>query len=337
MLDVVRFIAAFGIIVLHVAPLAQGTAWLGPLGRFAVPFFTTMAVVLAVDGCRRHPATKFGAYVVSRLFRIYVPFLIWTVLYIVLRDLKYHYYSHQASVPLEWSLLLVGSAHHLWFLPFIFLATFSAFWAAKFLLLRLPAVPVLAVMSCVGALVVVVSSPQAITASASDDGLNLGYFAVRALNMLPAAFLGLGLGRVWQELCASPQRKRLAWLGLAIGVLALALGPAFNHTLWLQHLAGFGAVMFALGPWHNAITAVLAGWGKSAYGIYLAHVFWYLALAMCCSKLHIPLNPVSVFGLMASTLVLSTLSSVLLGRFQFTAWIVGNTAPKRIIEPAAAS
>ena len=330
MLDVGRFIAAVGVIILHVAAIEAETAYIGWLGRFAVPFFTTTAVALAVDGFRRNPAKLLGAYGASRLLRIYVPFLVWTLAYVALRNFKYRFLSHQPLIRLEWFVLIVGSAHHLWFLPFILLATLFAAAGAKLVLFRLPAWAVVSI-SVGSALIPMLFHSQVKPVPPGGDGagLTIHYFMGLAWQTLPMALMGVGVGRVLQELRSLRHRATVACFGVTLGVLSLALGPAFNYALALQYASGIGIVFFALGPWHNSLVRAVASWGQAAYGIYLVHVFWYLSLDLLLSKLHLTRGLGTIWMIIASTTVLSTLSAVLISKSRFTAWTIGIGAPSR--------
>jgi len=124
-------------------------------------------------------------------------------------------------------------------------------------------------------------------------------------------------------------RAPLAWFGLVVMLLALALAPAFDYCLALQDISGIGAVCFALAPWSNRWIGVMAAWGRAAYGIFLVHVFWYLLQSMLLAKLHLPLGVGGVWMLIASTSVLSTITAVLLSHSPFTAWTIGMTSPYR--------
>ena len=330
MLDVVRLIAAFGVIILHAAALDEATTNIIRFGRFAVPFFTMVAVALTVDGLRRAPAKPMGAFCRSRLMRIYVPFLFWTFAYLVFRNFKYFFITHQPLIRFDWPLLLAGSAHHLWFLPFILLATLSAAIVAKFVLFRLPASVVVPISLGAGVIVLLIPHPVVpITSGGDGDGLSIQYFVGLVWQALPLAFAGVAVGCVWQELCSLSYRASLAWIGLVVLVVSLVLGPVFSDSLALQDISGIGAVFLALGPWKNRLIRILAGWGKAAYGIYLVHVFWYLSLDMIFHKLHLFVGIGGVCVIIVLTTVFSILSAVLLSKSRFTAWTIGLATPTR--------
>ena len=324
MLDVVRLFASFGVIILHVAALDESTNKIIYIGRFAVPFFTTVAVALTVDGLRRAPAKPIGAYCSSRLMRIYVPFLFWMFVYLAFRDFKYLFLTHQPLIRLDWPLLLVGSAHHLWFLPFILLVTISVAIGGKFILARLPVWVVVSVSLSASAIVLLLPHPVVLlTTRDNGDGLSICYFVGLAWQALPLAFVGVAVGFVWQKLRSLPNRAGIAWIGLAVMVISLVLAPVFNDSLLLQDISGIGAVFFALGPWDNRMIRMLAGWGKAAYGIYLVHVLWYLSLYLILQKLHLFVGASGVWLLIILTTLFSTLSAVIFAKTRFAAWTIG--------------
>jgi len=129
-LDLFRFVLAASIVYLHTV----GGTSLKPTSSFArcaVPFFTASAVFfawLSATSGRRH---SIAAYCLQRVTRIYVPFLLWTLFYIAFRLVGS---KVTGSLPPQYNthLLWTGSSHHLWFLPFVFVAT-----SATFLVVRL--------------------------------------------------------------------------------------------------------------------------------------------------------------------------------------------------------
>jgi len=330
MLDAVRFLAAVGVILLHSVTLYPPNVPLGALGRFAVPFFTMVAVALTVDGIRRKPGSSLKEYVTGRFQRIYAPFLVWTAIYLLLRNVKYQFITHEPWVWPNWSMLLSGSAHHLWFLPFILGVTLAVAFLAKFMLFRLPVCGVI-FLSIVAAVATCYldSYYRALSVLGSEEKLGIAYFLSMVRRTLPSALLGLAFGRVWSELQGVTGRAALAWGGLVVAVAALAFGPTFNYCLELQILSGLGTVFFALGPWNNGIVRLLARWGQNAYGIYLVHVFWYLMLELVFHRLHLAIGSASIWLIVFLTVALSTASALWFSQSRRTAWMMGSVSPSQ--------
>lgn len=115
--DVWKALAALSIIWLHTvtAPPLYKTA---NLGRFAVPFFAATSVYLAA----RKPHVNLWKYSVGRIKRIYTPFLIWSLAYLIVRYLASNVTRTSLSVTAA-DIFISGTAQHLWFLPFILCAS----------------------------------------------------------------------------------------------------------------------------------------------------------------------------------------------------------------------
>jgi peptidoglycan/LPS O-acetylase OafA/YrhL len=280
-MDAARLLAAVGIICLHTFGISPKWGYLGDLGRFAVPFFVLTAVVLTGEGLRRKGDRPFGTYVWSRFRRIYVPFLLATVLYILLRDAK-HFLRPASTelVPLNLGLFVSGSAHHLWFLPYILIVSVLVFPVLR-VLLRCTA----RTQASVGACCLVLGLIQALLPNPVDfiPGENLicalSYLGLLAWNASAAVLWGITL------VCWLPKLRTWwaprVWLGplcLAAAVITAIANMNLNRLNLLEHLAGVALFLAALVPWPIPGLATLAGLGRYAYRIYILHVAVILGL-----------------------------------------------------------
>lgn len=68
-----------------------------------------------------------------RMTRLYVPFVIWTALYLSLRAFKHTVARGGSFIDISPALLLNGAAHHLWFLPFALIASLVMLPLGKYL------------------------------------------------------------------------------------------------------------------------------------------------------------------------------------------------------------
>ncbi len=125
-LDFTRLAAAYSIVWLHTPRSPQLTHWT-VLGRFAVPFFTAGAVFFVIDGLRRQPQCTLREYTVNRFRRIYVPFLAWSLIYLVFKAGKKLALPDEPNDFSGIEVLWTGTYWHLWFMPFILLVTLGAF------------------------------------------------------------------------------------------------------------------------------------------------------------------------------------------------------------------
>src|SRR4051794_7968088 len=126
MFDFARLVAIYSIVWLHTLRSPALISWT-VLGRFAVPFFAAGAAFFVVDGLRRQPARPLGEYALGRVRRIYLPFLAWSGIYLVFKWVKSAVLPDQPNDFPGISALWTGTFFHLWFMPFVLLATLAVF------------------------------------------------------------------------------------------------------------------------------------------------------------------------------------------------------------------
>lgn len=269
-LDAARFVAAIAIVWLH-SPESELLKRFSALSGFAVPFFTMSAVLLVFQGARRDPTRPLGTYALSRVRRIYVPFLVWTVIYLLIRNLKHAILSHEPIVRPNPSMLLAGSAHHLWFLPFILVLTIVAFAAAK--LVARSTSPAIA-----WTLAIVLLLAGVLCGRTGPQWFADWYLLNRTWAASPAIAWGFALAIVYPLLPdALWQNRALSFFGVAIWVGCAALSVPFGSRFLLpENLAGLGFFILSLARWTDLQPLVvrLAGLGSLAYGVYLSHIMF---------------------------------------------------------------
>jgi len=103
-LDAARFVAAVAICWLHScdSPELRDSR---VIGTFGVPFYVFAATFFLARGFWRDPQRLLTTYYASRFRRLYLPFLAWSAIYLLARDLKHFEFSAQPSVqPERWML-----------------------------------------------------------------------------------------------------------------------------------------------------------------------------------------------------------------------------------------
>ncbi|EEW26715.1 acyltransferase 3 [Rhodobacter ferrooxidans] len=246
-IDLARFGAAFGVVWAHAFVSPQD--WVGHL---ALALFLILTAFLAIGSMQR-AGGRFSW--VKRAQRIALPWLFWSLMY---RLLDMAISDDPARfVPLRdpWS-LLIGSTIHLWFLPFVMLASALVplignrvagprdLWLASGVLVAV-SLPILWLHGAV----------------AMPGPLPQWAFA------LPAFAYGI--------LAAFGHRFGLVWLPLAAMALISGLTYAWAGQLWALQL-GFAALLFEA-AWRLDLRARwLPALGQAAFGIYLLHPFFML-------------------------------------------------------------
>ncbi|MFC1757766.1 acyltransferase family protein [Planctomycetota bacterium] len=129
-IDALRVIASVLIIWIHV-PRSDAMIATTVVGRFAVPFFAFASVFFATQNGLQKRERTVWKYITTRFRRIYAPFVVWSGVYLAFKCVKLLVAPNQPNDFPGWEVLFVGTAYHLWFLPFIFVASIVAFAAAK--------------------------------------------------------------------------------------------------------------------------------------------------------------------------------------------------------------
>jgi len=89
--------------------------WVFWLGHAAIPIFVMISGALLLDDARQEPAGRFYRV---RLYRVGIPLVVWTVVYLIVRRVVNH---ESLSVHTVVNLVLTGNPYyHLWFLYMIF-------------------------------------------------------------------------------------------------------------------------------------------------------------------------------------------------------------------------
>lgn len=314
-MDGARFLASVAIVWLHVP---REPAWDGSsaVGRFAVPFFTQAAVLLAFYTPERRPDLSLAHYAARRFRRIYPAFLTWSVFYAGVRWCS-HTWLHQPSYHVRLiDLLWNGTALQLWFLPFILLATVLAFAVAGVLARWQPPA---AGMGAVGLLAGLgFALPSVINRAAS-----LGYTGELALAAAPSVCWAMALG-AWRR-----QLPPSVWHGALVAVLGSALWVGGTAWVWRQgrqtlaeNLAGLGCTLLVFHPVGVTCFRPWARWGFAAFGMYLLHPFWVEGLENMVHCFHPAPVPGLAVGAFVFASCLSLVSTCLLWRWRGTRWLV---------------
>ncbi|GLS85402.1 hypothetical protein GCM10010873_03750 [Cypionkella aquatica] len=246
--DLARFLACFGIVAAHVYALVDDWA-----GHLSLGLFLVLTGFLAMQSFQRAG----GNYnFVTRAQRLLLPWLFWSAFFRLI-DLKV------SDSPEKWQILhdpwtlFVGSAIHLWFLPFVALAMLLVKPVGRF-------VTTPARLAAALAVVVVVSVPMFWAMHVYKPPAPLTQW----LYSLPVYTLGLLVG------IAHPMGRSI-WPIIAGAAMALGAYMVTEAEPWAWTL--FGAVLLFEAFWrvqmqHKALPLL----GQAAFGIYLLHPFFML-------------------------------------------------------------
>lgn len=285
-IDAGRLVATFGIVWVHVSEAQGLPARAAALGRFGTSFYIASAVLMSALPFFRVPGRPARDVIRQRARRLLVPFLLWSAIYAAfyLGTMLPQGYPLAKVVSL-WG-PLAGTAPHLWFLPFAFLA--STLCAT--LMPRLLAWPerTLAWTMVACALGSYFFSYGLLLPTLDHGGLatwslvRLGRYIEEAPLALTAIFAvaWYGKARVRLGQWGARGRRRLATrLGLAFILVQMAYFFALEplrHLFWTE-VRAFANVLGAL--WlaicvalrKNRPIAWLARFGRATYFAFLVH------------------------------------------------------------------
>ena len=315
-LDAARGLACIGVIWVHTVIDSPDLTRSASLTRFGTPFFVLAAIFFLLTGLSTKASAGWGAYALQRFKRLYIPFLVWSFIYLLLRTGKRALMTQDGLVRLDSSRLLLGTARHLWFLPFILMACVACY-PLRYLLprLRWGRIVLAMVFALVGVIVGRIRCPDI-------PGLELyiGKWYINAWMFVPGICWGIALAAIYPLL---PRKFTGTPLIALLGVTIL-----IGSTIWLwfgsqvpfvdtrsvpslpRNLAGLGLLLMALYPWNSALLTPLAAFGRSTYGIYLVHLLFVDPLQLLARRAHLGRH----WWLDIPTFLLSVLFSYLLVR-----------------------
>lgn len=325
LLDSARLLAAAGIVWAHVSATESGAHLypaLSPLGTFGVPFYLFVAMLFMARGLTRDPHKTLRQYFLSRLLRVYVPFLAWSAIYVLLAEAKFVLQDgHLHSQP--WSTLYAGGHQHLWFLPFLMVMTMLGAILVRLLKHRPHLRTAVAIGFIIGgAIIGFVPEPGWISLRGPDGDLEFWRFAFRAL---PSACGATAFALLFAMKGSLPRTTApLAITGAIVFVLALLAMHWLEPLRPLRGLAGFGLVLVALLPARVGALEHVGSLGRYSYGVYLSHVVFVRIFVLWAQRFG--LEPTAWLIAMEFAVVLgaSLALSIVLSQSRYTRWLLGD-------------
>ena len=281
-LDLLRGLAAFVVVLIHtpVPPSDTVKPVLLDLLPPANAVFALMAGFFMLEGLRKQADLR--AWLKSRLHRLVVPYLLWTVAYVLL-NLAFDGLSRKASTfavmdGRGWLnvLLCGGGATHLWFLPTLFYAQILLFLGWKIGRQRLGERASASVAAVVGLCVLCAYPAIGDTFYLRKLAFMVGYVFLGGLMVIGSPWFASQRVRI-MAISASV----LACMGL-LRVLDMGAGVLFidavRAVLW---------VLLARSIWMTNPSRLVSSAGACSMGIYLVHIVFVLGLAILFRKANV--------------------------------------------------
>jgi fucose 4-O-acetylase-like acetyltransferase len=285
-LDAARVLATLGIVWVHVAEIQGQPEAYCSLGRFGTSFYTLAALFLSSRAGVLLKAARPGDIIRRRAKRLLVPFVVWSALYAAFYFITMYPQGYPVAVITRYWGPLFGTAPHLWFLPFAFVAGAVASYAVP-RMMKWSGVA-LSVGGTLVTLAVYVYVYRWGFAALDQPAISavrlhrLGRWVEEA-PLVCGALFGLSLyGKYIGRLARFGRRSRMrlswcAFSGFVLVQFAYAmfldeLGSMFwNHVRFLANLAGATWLITFVAARDGRWIRQVAPLGKATYFAYLSH------------------------------------------------------------------
>jgi len=308
--DLAKLAAAAAVVWIHVTNCDESRDFLA-LCRFAVPFFTCAAVYFVLQKVSSHHP-PIGSYVLQRARRLYVPFIWWSVIYLAARVANHAVANEGSPIVISPAVLLNGTAHHLWFLPFIAVVSIITYALAKHFGTPREKNMEWWALGFVGAGLAVAMIPCPVPLRPRE--FPLSYFIDHAWESFPAAFLGAGL------FCILRVTRPHAYVRAAVLIIGLlAIGWDYleqTHPV-APHVTGASLLFFTMTQQNRGWTSALWPWAQFAFVIYLVHVLFVEALQTIANRFGTGSSLSADLSIWALAFVVSALIAKGSSRFRF--------------------
>ncbi|TDU80834.1 acyltransferase-like protein [Prosthecobacter fusiformis] len=258
-IDAAKLFLAFGVVFVHLGP--SDTPWLNKsFNTVTVPGFIILALYFFIHRISAFAQTPRASFQILQLDRLAVPYVSWTLIYLLLRLVKHH--SQQSEFSPDWLQLLLygGAGVQLYYLPFLLLCQA---WLLVFGLIHYRKHIVLAIALICSACLF------------GHTGASQNYFMFD--EAIPRSLLYAALGLILYF--AAPENKYQGGtiiIGLIVILLLIALNMLGISATWLRIISGplagyaISSVFLAL-PKLSVSSKICTIALGSSYGIYLIH------------------------------------------------------------------
>lgn len=304
LVELARVVAAIAIIWIHAVEspqLDRTTA----MSRFAVPFFVITSLVFLGESLRRRPDQRWTEYARRRFMRLYVPFLVWSVIYIAARAVKHLFVHDTSPLLIRPNLLWAGVTEQLWFLPFLLVVLLIAFplmrIAIRFNLAW--AVAIIGLAICFSALF----TP---TPSFVLDGPTT-FFVATAMVAVPSAGVGLTIAAIFPQIKRFAQNSIVTLIAAVFWIGTLVALLIHGRNTVLETVSGLCLLVACLAPFSGAKR--FDRLGPYAFGIYLCHVLWIEFIQAVGHRAGLHVSPPFDFtvGILATVLSIALVAVIL--------------------------
>jgi len=336
-LDVLRVVASFGIVFLHVYVAAgfPNSLWFFLKFRdFALPVMVMSSFFVLTVSLTRKPDGGFESFFSRRLKRLWMPLFVWTFVYSLSEAFLFPaLLGAETFGGLPPAAVFFTGYRHLWFLQFIFVGSLIIYPLIKQLTGKQSPARIKLSIFCFGLSILYGFLFYSFLQNYTDwDNLSpefdmsLRIFVSQAGNYIfyiPVAFgLALASGKI-NELFA---RARFRRLSLAVVLITMLLHVGTNGIPLTREIYGIVVFLAALQPWEKI---PFKGWQTLAsysYGIYILHFLPVQILWLVVASKNIDLDGATVFGITVIVYFASFAAAVLVRKLFPADWLISLVA-----------
>ena len=336
-MDAAKFMAAVGVIWIHTCQ-TPSTTGLASLGRFAVPFFTAAAGYLMVLSLQRKADVSLWSFAASRLQRLYLPFLAWSGIYVAFRWAKTLLFGGNESALVTWDIFILGGAYHLWFIPYLLVASIAGFLLIRFVNGSCSRQQNAATICYVIGLILAIilnfgDETNGVVPLTAESEHVLAFMAMAT----PAFLWGLSLG--WLQSANFSQQNRACFASSSLTII-LSLTVIFLVTTMLTFASGRSALLESASGLALLLLAIYGGlhfegsgannvWlefvrklGQISFGIYFSHLVFIKVAEVFAAKLDVSDSVQTTTALFVVVVISSVIFSLIANRIRATRWLV---------------
>lgn len=294
-IDIIRTIACFGVIIIHVHSTTPAAQYLGLFFlNFCVPFFFVTALSYFINGLSQTVNVK--TTITKIVKRIGIPFLTWSLIYTALLFVKNTILGKPYPLDLIRIFLYGESAEHMYYLPELLAMQLLAL---GIYLLAKRIKPVIGLLLVAGSVAYIAWGQWHHYFGTTPAKCVLVYLAASFL----IAPLIKSKSRQWSLMLIG---VALFALPLLVSGFGITNNQLLNDYLFSLPLSGIGLLLIAL----NLPAISVPDWTKNitsaTYGIYLSHVMFLEAFEFISEKSHRAINYDLANKLAVSFIIFST-------------------------------
>ena len=324
-LDPMRVVAAYAVIWIH-TPQSEELRASVAFGRAAVPFFLGTSVLLLLRSLANqlstrspddvHSNVRFAPFVRGRCQRLLLPFAAWSAIYLALKVVKKWLAPHQPNDFPGSEALIVGTAYHLWFLPYLFAVSLLCFLAGRAALHSGRTTLSATLAFGLGVACVATPCPYAL-------------YLPEAVTFMWLATPGVLWAYALAILYVQTPRTRFQafedWISVGAAILMIVATALLWHVgrdATLEAIAGIAMVVIAVATKPSRWFQRLGVLAPISFGIYLSHLLVLKISESVAHRLDWSVTPARDYALFTLAAFGSTSIAYGLSKLRRTRWLV---------------